>query len=51
VIHALVAAALALVPQDTVHSSFADVVVVPPDSVVAARAAALVDVGYRKLRG
>lgn len=50
-IHALVAAALALAPQDTVHGAFADVVVAPPDSAVAARVAELVDVGYRKLRG
>jgi len=51
VIHALVAAALALAPQDTVHTRFADVVVAPPDPAVAARVAELVDVGYRRLRG
>ena len=45
------AAALALVPQDTVRSAFADVVVVPPDSAAARRVGQLVDVGYRRLRG
>jgi hypothetical protein len=50
VIHALVAIALALTPQDTVVTRLADVVVVPPEPAVARRVAELVDVGYRKLR-
>ena len=50
-IHLVVAAALALAPQDTVRTAVADVVVVPPDPAAAARVAELVDVGYRKLRG
>jgi hypothetical protein len=50
VIGALVAAALALAPQDTVRSVFADIVVVPPDAAVARRVGELVDAGYRKLQ-
>jgi hypothetical protein len=51
VIAGLVALALALPPQDTVRTAFADVVVVPPDSAAARRVGGLVDVGYRKLQG
>jgi hypothetical protein len=50
VIRVLVAAALALAPQDTVQSRFADIVVVPPDTAAARRVGELVDVGYRRLR-
>jgi hypothetical protein len=48
---AAVLAAFAPSLQDTVHSRYADVVVVPGDSDAAHRVAALVDVGYLKLRG
>lgn len=47
----VLAVALALAPQDTVQSRFADIVVVPPDSAVARRVAQLVDVAYLRLRG
>jgi hypothetical protein len=50
VIAGLLAAALAVLPLDTVRSRFADIVVVPPDSGLARRVAVLVDVGYVKLR-
>ncbi len=49
-IRMVLAVALALAPQDTVHSRFADIVVVPPDTVLARRVGALVDVGYGRLK-
>ncbi len=46
----LVAAATPPAPRDTLHTRFADVVVVPPDPAVAAAVGRLVDAGYARLR-
>jgi hypothetical protein len=47
---AWLAAWVVLAPQDTTRTPYADIVVVPSDSVIARRVAGLVDVGYLKLR-
>ncbi len=46
----LVAAAPPRMPQDTLRTAVADVVVLPPDPAAAARVARFVDTGYRRLR-
>lgn len=46
----LAALLLAVPPQDTLRTRYADVVVVPADSALARRVGALVDVGYQALR-
>jgi hypothetical protein len=47
---ALAALLLAVPPQDTLRTRFADIVVVPADSATARRVGAMVDRGYMKLR-
>jgi hypothetical protein len=47
---ALCSLLVALAPQDTLHTPYADVVVAAPDSNLARRVAAFVDTGYVKLR-
>ncbi len=46
----LLALLAATARQDTLHTPYADVVVVPPDSIAAREVARLVDTGYVKLR-
>ena len=47
---ALCSLLVALAPQDTLRASYADIVVVAPDSAAASRVAAFVDTGYARLR-